>query len=248
MTGVELLAREIKKYRSICYYPSAGTDLGDIDFFGSGRKRWQERRDGGPAGPGADGDPDLFIHTDINFYQEFAAGADLAPAECGIHGASEVVSFRELPPLEAPNAICDNFVYSGKCFEYRLRVWGVEKTKTLIFCLCENEALVSKVFLAHGIRVPFIWSRNWAGGKTQGTWLANVLDRLGTRKLYTDWLCIPGQRGEPRNGLVGEKYPELMVPARVKLVRNDDIHWIEEGAHGWLEEFDVVPCGVTQPV
>lgn len=240
MTGVEALARELKKYRCICYYPSSGTDLTDIDFFGSGRKLWEERRDGSPAAPESENSPDLFLHTDINFYQEFASGTDLSPRECGMQGTCEVVSYRELPSLEAPNAIYDNFAHSGKCFEYRLRVWGSENEKTLIWCLCENEALVSKILLAHGIRVPFIWSRNWSGGKTYGTWLANILDRLETKKLYVDWLCVPGSRGEPRNRLVEETYPDLMTPAGVRLVRNTDIHWIDEGANGWVEEYDVV--------
>lgn len=240
MTGMETLVQELKKYRYICYYPSSGTDLTDIDFFGSGRKLWEERRDGSPAAASSEDTPDLFLHTDINFYQEFASGADLLPDECGMQGACEVVSFRELPALEAPNEIYDNFVHSGKCFEYRLRVWGLEREKTLIWCLCENEALVSKVLLSHGINVPFIWSRNWSGGKTYGTWLANVLGRLGTRKLYADWLCVPGNRGEPRNRLVEENYPDLMTPSSAKLVRNNDIHWIDEGANGWVEEYDVI--------
>lgn len=240
MTGMETLVQELKKYRYICYYPSSGTDLTDIDFFGSGRKLWEERRDGSPAAASSEDTPDLFLHTDINFYQEFASGADLLPNECGMQGACEVISFRELPALEAPNEIYDNFVHSGKCFEYRLRVWGLEREKTLIWCLCENEALVSKVLLPHGINVPFIWSRNWSGGKTYGTWLANVLGRLGTRKLYADWLCVPGNRGEPRNRLVEENYPDLMTPSSAKLVRNNDIHWIDEGANGWVEEYDVI--------
>lgn len=247
MTGAEYLARELKKYRCICYYPSSGTDLSNIDFFGSGKKLWEERiggilPDNGIPGDasGPENDPDLFIHTDINFYQEFESGLELSPKECGVHGSSEILGFRELPALQDPNSIYDNFDYSGRCFEYKLRVWGSKETKTLIYCLCENEYLVSKILLAHDIRVPVIWSRNWAGGRTYGTWLANVLDKLHTVKLYTDWLCVPGKRGEPRNRFLEEKYPELMTPPNVKLVRNDDIHWIDEGAHGWVEEYDVL--------
>ncbi|OQA05649.1 MAG: hypothetical protein BWY66_02351 [bacterium ADurb.Bin374] len=52
---------------------------------------------------------------------------------------------------------------------------------------------------------------------------------------------MPGNRGEPRNRLVEEKYPDLMLPSGVNLVRNTDIHWIDEGANGWVEEYDVVP-------
>lgn len=272
MTGAAYLVQELKKYRSICYYPSAGTDLSDLDFFGSGRRPWGERIGGrhpvggtpaavsasgastsasgflsssapdpaSGAGSGPDLDPDLFLHSDITFFQEFAAGNDLSPAECGLHGTCEVVGFRELPVLDTPNRIYDNFPFSGKCFEYRLRVWSSDRIRTVIHCLCENEFLASQILLAHGIEVPVVWSRNWAGSKTCGTWLANVLDRLRTRKIYTDWLCVPGQRGEPPNPLVSDKYPELMAPGTVKLVRNNDLHWIVEGAHGWLEAFDVV--------
>lgn len=248
MTGEEALARELKKYRCICYYPSSGTDLSNLDFFCSGRKLWEERTggaaqvaDGPESASDAGSTPDLFVHTDITFYQEFAAGNDASPHERGIHGSFEVLEFRELPAIESPNRIWGNLEHSGKCFEYKLRVWGSTRTTTLIYCLCENEWFVAKILLAHGIRVPFVWSRNWSGGKTYGTWLANVLDKLQTTKLYTDWLCVPGKRGEPSNRQVGEKYPELMKPSTIRLVRNDEVRWIDEGGHGWVEEYDVLP-------
>ncbi|OGK06115.1 MAG: hypothetical protein A2W80_05745 [Candidatus Riflebacteria bacterium GWC2_50_8] len=247
MTSKKSLADELKHYSCICYYPSSGTDLSDIDYFASGRKLWSERVEGVPVPPAKSGDkaslqsePDLYIHTDVNFYQEFSAGHDLDPEDCAIHGSFEVIEFRELPRLEKPNRICDNFDYSGKCFEYKLRVWGSEKTLTLIYCLCENESFVADILLAHGIKVEYVWSRNWYGTHTYGTWLANILDQTQTRKVYTDWLCVPGKRGEPQNIAVQQKYPELMVPARVKLVRNEDIRWIDESGHGWVEEFDVL--------
>ena len=37
------LADELKKYNRICYYPSSGRDLSDLDYFGSGRLLWNER-------------------------------------------------------------------------------------------------------------------------------------------------------------------------------------------------------------
>jgi len=37
MTGEEALAQELKKYRCICYYPSSGTDLSNLDFFCSAK-------------------------------------------------------------------------------------------------------------------------------------------------------------------------------------------------------------------
>lgn len=247
MSGEAFLVSELRKYSCICYYPSSGTDLSNVDYFASGRKTREERIASVSAKEGRtedlvsnENDPDLFIHTDINFYQEFAAGLDMVPDECGIHGSFEVLEFRELPCFATPNLISPNFEYSGKCFEYKLRVWGSHKVRTLIFCLCENEYFVAKVLLANKIDVSFVWSRNWNGGQTYGTWLANILDQLHTRKVYTDWLCVPGKRGEPRNKFVEEKYSELMVPAKVKLVRNNEIHWIDEGSHGWVEEFDVV--------
>lgn len=248
MTGEELLVRELKKYKSICFYPSSGKDLSDLDFFGSGGRLWEERI-GGSSSDGQrgerrlspDDEPDLYLHADVNLYQEFASGLDIPVEESGMHGDFEILEQRELPALNAPNMIFENYPHSGRCFEYKLRIWGGLKPKTLIYCLCENEALVAKILLPNGIAVPRIWSRNWAGGRTYGTWLGNVLAPLCTRKVYTDWLCVPGRRGEPRNRLVEEKYPELMKPAKARLVRNDEIHWIDEGAHGWVEEYDVVP-------
>lgn len=245
MNPLEYLVNELKKYSCICYYPSSGTDLSNIDFFASGKQPLEERsansesRDGS-AGSASFAEPDLFIHTDINFYMEFEAGKDFELEEYGIHGSYEIVSFRELPILQNSNVIFDNFDFTGKCFEYKLKLRNSSNIKTLIFCLCENEFFVSNILLAHQIKVSYIWCKNWNGSSTYGTWLANVLDRLQTKKIYTDWLCVPGQRGQPRNRMVEEKYPELMLPAKVKLVRNNDIHWIEEGAHGWVEEFDVV--------
>jgi hypothetical protein len=245
MTGIEYLVTELQKYRCICYYPSSGTDLSDLDFFASGRQPAEERRSNSNQVCEAmelsdNDDPDLFIHTDINFYMEFAAGKDLEANECGINGPFEIIAFRELPPLKNPNRIFDNYDFSGKCFEYQIKLRKCSKIRTLIFCLCENEFFVSQILLHKHIKVPLIWCKNWNGSSTYGTWLANILDSLHTQKLYTDWLCIPGQRGQPQNRHVEEKYPQLMVPAKVRLIRSSDIHWIEEGAHGWVEEFCVI--------
>ena len=244
MNGEQFLVNELKRYRGICYYPSSGNDLSDIDFFGSGKRLWQERIDATGQRDSLDIssgglEPELFIHTDINFYQEFAAGKDLQPEDCGIHGPFEVVSFRELPGLESPNSINENYDHSGKCFEYKFKTWDSDKIRTLIFCLCENEFFVAGILLKHSVTVDYIWSKNWCGSKTYGTWLVNVLDRLGTKKFYTDWLCVPGKRGEPRNLRVEEHYPELICEPKVALVRNEEIRWIDEGANGWVEEFIV---------
>jgi hypothetical protein len=246
LTGETELIKEIRKHDCICYYPSSGTDLSNIDFFGSGKKLWEERTGGesteaGVSAPVVDDDPDLFIHTDVNFYQEFASGLDIDGKDQGIHGSFEVVEYKELPALYEPNLIYENYDHAGKCFVYRLKVWGCQKIRTLIFCLCENEYFVAKILIANNLKVDFIWSRNWNGGQTYGTWLTNVLDKLQTKKVYTDWLCVPGKKGEPRNRKVEEKYPELMLAPKVRLVRNDDIHWIDQGGHGWVEEFDVMP-------
>ena len=248
-TNAEHLVTELKKYHCLCYYPASGADLSNLDFFASGRLLWEERRRGliepaeaiQAAAGAPEPEPDLYLHTDVTFLQEFAAGKDLDASECGIHGPCEIIGFRELPALEQPNVLYDTCEYSGKCFEYKLRLWNSPTPKTLIFCLCENEFFVANILLAHQIEVPYVWSRNWNGGKTYGTWLINVLDRLRTRKFYTDWLCVPGQRGQPANRLVEERYPELMGPPNAQLVRNNDIHWIDEGAHGWVEEFLVQP-------
>ena len=130
MTGEEYLVQELKKYHGICYYPSSGTDLSNLDFFCSGKKLWEERIGGIQPGnnisrddSGLENAPDLFIHTDINFFQEFESGLDMSPNECGMHGSLEVLEFRELPALKDPNLICDNYQHSGKCFEYKLRIW-----------------------------------------------------------------------------------------------------------------------------
>ncbi|MDD3378332.1 MAG: hypothetical protein PHF08_12900 [Candidatus Riflebacteria bacterium] len=237
------LADELKKYRKICYYPSSGTDLSDLDYFGSGKLLWDERVESGRriSNIGAQNDdlPDLFVHSDINFYMEFEEGKDLDADECGLHGSYEVTGFRELPRITSPNRICDNYDFSGRCFEYKLKVWGINKELTLIYCLCENEFFVSEILLAHGIKVDYIWSKNWAGGLTTGTWLANVCKKLNTKKFFTDWLCVPGKKGQPLNSAVKEKYPLLMIKSTVKLIRSGEPKWIDEGANGWVEEYDV---------
>jgi hypothetical protein len=246
VTIEESLVEILKRHDKICYYPSSGTDLSDLDYFGSGRKPSEERVNTNSVHEGSqrlsetDDSPDLFIHTDVNFYMEFAAGLDFQPDECGINGDFEILEFKELAAIQNANLIFKGGADAGRCFEYKLRVWNSPRILTVIFCLVENEYFVSKILLANNIKVPLIWSRNWNGSKTCGTWLANVLDRLGTSKVYTDWLCIPGKRGEPSNKAVRENYPDLMAQTKVKLVRNDDVRWIEEGSHGWVEEFDVV--------
>jgi hypothetical protein len=247
LTGLQNLANEIKKYKCVCFYPSAGADLSDVDYFASGKRPWGERAEENLETADFDeidknpyNDPDLFIHTDVNFYHEYAEGADLIPEEHAINSNCEILSFRELPEIKEPNLIHDNYEFSGKCFEYKLRLWGSNKIRTLIFLLCENEFLIAKLFLPNKLKLRYVWSKNWNGGMTYGTWLVNALDKLETFKVYTDWLCVPGRRGEPRNRFIDEKYPELSGPPRVKLVRNNEVRWIDESAHGWIEEFDVV--------
>ncbi len=243
MPDVAALVHELQQYRRICFYPSSGTDLGDLDFLCSGQKPWSERAESPPherrtTDDGADV-PDLFVHTEINFFQEFAGGLALQPDEHGMHGPLEVVRFRELPTIPTPNRIYDNFAHSGRVFEYKLRAWGRAHETTLIYVLCENEFLVARVLLPHRINTAVVWSRNWSGGRTHGTWLANTFAQLHTERLYADWLCIPGRRGQPQNRRVTEQYPELMANAPSPLVRREDLRWIDEGANGWIEAFDV---------
>ena len=237
------LVEEIKKYKSICYYPSSGIDLSDIDFFGSGKLHWSERVEGAPLPVdfcvNEEEIPDLFIHTDINFYMQYEEGLDLEADECNIHGDYEILSFRELPQIKQPNKINDNYEFSGKCFEYKLKVWNHNKIITLIHILVENEYAVSQVFLKNGIKIGYMWSKDWAGSLTCGTWFANICDQLHTKKIYTDWLCVPGKRGQPLNKPVLEHYPELMVPCKVKLIKNENAGWIDESAHSWLSELDI---------
>ncbi len=232
------LINELKKYNSICFYPSSGTDLSDIDFFGSGRLPIEERK----KVQVADScnweikEPEVFIHSDVNFYMEFESGEDFDLSECGIHGKYEILSFEQLEIIDKPNRINNNFPYSGQCFKYTLKVWGKEKPVILIFCLCENEFMASQIFLINKIPVNYVWSKNWNGGRTYGTWLARVAKKLEVKVFYTDWLCLPGFRGEPSNSIVYEKYPELETDEESKLERTSN-HWIEEGAHGWVDEF-----------
>jgi hypothetical protein len=248
MNAEEYLVNELQKYQCICYYPSSGADLSDVDYFGSGKKLWSERVEGiapkeqTPAVISPEDDPDLFIHTDLNFYQEFEAGMEMESEDRSLHGSCEVISFREFPAIKEPNQICKNFAFSGRIFEYKLRIWGSEKVRTLIYLLSENEYFAAKLLLPNAVKIRFIWSRNWFGWNTYGTWLANVMHQLQTSKLYSDWLCVPGKPGEPSNRAVAEKYPELMQSPKIKLVRNENIRWIDESEHGWVEEFDVKPA------
>lgn len=233
------LVDELKKYKNICFYPSCGTDLSDLDYFCSGRLPRELRKKAEGKAEEWRGDfpePDVFVHADVNFYMEFEAGEDLDLMECGIHSPYEVVGFEELEGLEKPNKINGNLPYSGQCFKYSLKIWGKEKPVVLIFCLCENEFVVSEIFLKNNLPVTYGWSKNWNGGKTCGTWLGRVSAFLGMKIFYTDWLCLPDLRGEPSNSLVYEEYPRLLNCSVSSLTRTDN-HWIEEGAHGWIDEF-----------
>ena len=240
MAKPKSLIDELKTYKSICFYPSCGTDLGDIDYFCSGRRPIEERKNTNvPENCTWEiEEPDVYIHTDVNFYMEFESGEDFDLSECGIHGKYEILSFEQLETFDKPNRINGNFPYSGQCFKYTLKVWGKEKPITLIFCLCENEYAASQIFMANNIDVKYVWSKNWNGGRTYGPWLAKAAKNMGVKFFYTDWLCLPGFRGEPSNSIVYEKYPELNVKEISKLERTDN-HWIEEGAHGWVDEFKV---------
>lgn len=233
------LIEELKNYKSICFYPSSGTDLSDIDFFCSGGLPREERKETDAFSHiwhRAVIEPELFVHSDVNFYMEFESGKDLDLSEYGIHGKYEIISFEQLESIKEPNRINNNLPYSGQVFKYKLRVWGKEETVVLIFALCENEFVASQIFLANNIPLFYVWSKNWNGGKTYGTWLARAANKLGVKLMYTDWLCLPNLRGEPPNDIVYEKYPNLKVYPEAKLVRTNN-HWIEEGAHGWVDEF-----------
>ena len=100
-------------------------------------------------------------------------------------------------------------------------------------------SIVSNIFLKNDILVETVWSKNWNGGRTYGTWLARLAKTLGVKAFYSDWLCVPGFRGEPSNAVVYEKYPELEIKDVSKLERTNN-HWIDEGAHGWVDEFVVL--------
>ena len=232
------LIDELKKYRSICFYPSCGTDLSDIDFFCSGRLPLEERKTAVSAQKWDSPfpQPEVFLHTDVNFYMEFEEGTDLDLADYGIHGKFEILGFEQLDIIEKPNRINGNPPFSGQCYKYVLKVWGQDKPVVLLLCICENEFAASQILLKNSIKADFIWSKNWNGGRTYGTWLARIATRLETKLFYSDWLCIPGQRGEPSNAAVYEKYPELKPVTETVLKRTAN-HWIEEGAHGWVDEF-----------
>lgn len=235
------LIEELKKHNSIVFYPSSGTDLSDIDYFCSGGLPREERKkaNGKPSNwCKAFSEPETFVHSDVNFYMEFEAGKDLDLSELGIHSPYEILSFTKVSGFEKPNKINNNSPYSGGCFKYELKIWGKEKPVFLFFCLCENEFIASEVFLKNNIKLDYVWSKNWNGGKTYGTWLGRSAGKFGVKLFYTDWLCLPDQRGEPSNSLVYEKYPELFVKNNYFLKRTDN-HWIEEGAHGWVDEFAV---------
>ena len=234
------IINELKNYKSICFYPSCGTDLSDIDYFCSGRLPREERKKAVLAEKcdWKTEEPDLYFHSDVNFYMEFEAGEDFDLSEYGIHGEYKILSCEQLETIDKPNRINNNFPYSGQCFKYTLKVWGKEKPVTVIFCLCENEYTVSQIFLANKLNVSYVWSKNWNGGRTYGPWLAKAAKLIGVKFFYTDWLCLPGFRGEPSNDIVYEKYPELKAKDIALLERTDN-HWIEEGSHGWVDEFKV---------
>ena len=233
------LIDELKTYNSICFYPSCGTDLSDIDYFCSGCLPREERNleSAVPETWSKDFlEPEVFVHSDVNFYMEFESGEDLDLNDCGVHGKYEILEFESLESLDKPNKINNNMPFSGQIFKYKLKVWGKVKPVILIFCLCENEHIVTDIFLKNNISITTVWSKNWNGGRTYGTWLAKIAKNLGVKAFYTDWLCVPGFRGEPSNALVYEKYPMLAIKEPSKLERTNN-HWIEEGSHGWVDEF-----------
>lgn len=239
MADLKTLEEELRNYSNICFYPSCGTDLSDLDYFCSGCLPREERKNAFGKADTSESDfpePDVYVHSDVNFYMEFESGEDFDLSECGIHSPFEIISFEQLASIEKPNKINGNFPYSGQCFKYTLKLWGKEKPITLIFCLCENEFVVSQIFLKNHLPVNSVWSKNWNGGKTYGTWLARMAYTLGVKRFYTDWLCMPDLRGEPSNTIVYENYPNLATQYGSHLERTDN-HWIEEGAHGWVDEF-----------
>ncbi|NLM18318.1 MAG: hypothetical protein GX221_11430 [Candidatus Riflebacteria bacterium] len=229
----------LSESQNICYYPSAGLDLSNIDYFTSGRLPLTSRMKGDSQSniePEFSEMPDLFVHTDVNFYMEYEDMSDLWQDDAFFHGSLECLSTEYLGQLEKPNRIYDNFEHSGKIFFSKFLARN--KEIKLLVILAENEYAVSEIFLVNQIPIKYIWSKNWNGGKTYGTWLAKIADKLKTEKFYTDWLCVPGLRGEPSNDELKKHYPDLSEKASAVLERTEN-HWIEEGYHGWLDEFIV---------
>lgn len=248
MDLIELL----KSSNNICYYPSSGIDLSDIDYFASGKLSYFIRKnnsnfnlkqidflnfiDESYLPPSM---PDLFIHTDLNFYREFEDGFENDKlTDYGINGSFEILSYKEIQPLSVSNEIYQNFMHSGRCFLYKLKVWNNEAK--LLICIIENETFVAKILLKNNIKIPIIWTKDWNGSKTYGTWLINVFKRLNTTFFYSDWLCLPSKNLGIENKIVFEKYPELEKKDLVKLVKNTELCFIDESKHGWVQEYIIV--------
>ena len=90
------LIDELKNYKSICFYPSCGTDLSDLDFFCSGKMPIEERKQavGADDWNGDYSEPDLYFHTDVNFYMEFESGEDLDLSEkCSLKDSLESLKY-----------------------------------------------------------------------------------------------------------------------------------------------------------
>ncbi len=195
----------------IAWYPSAGHDFRDLLYLSPEYSRlW-------PATKPEPQAPDIFLHTDY-FPWERSTFLDSAEIYRDARTSITLKSIEELPrcDLRLDSALVDfpqGSAATGMVLFLELHVesdvLGAFSARVLYAFVensvfCAERLLEQRAVLSHVVHVRYGGGMG-GGGKSTGTWLLNVLGRLGCECLVSD-----GHYGTQRQDLVvTSRYPAL---------------------------------------
>ena len=234
----------------IAWYPSAGYDFRDLLYLHPGFSALR------PASKKEPAPPDIFLHTDYAPWDQTSLlGTGVIHSEK--RTTVSIAAREELHRCDLP--LDDQIVYflpggpaTGRVqfmeVEVRSNVLG-SFTRPVIYAFTENAAffaqriLPGKATLSHIIHIRYGGGCG-GGGRSAGTWLLNVLDKVGCELFITDG-HHPWQSGDER---VCELYPELSGSGKgpsmeaIRVLRGEgwsghgDVTWnLISGAHAHAE-------------
>lgn len=228
----ESVEQFLKRFRHICWYPSAGADLRPLLYLSEGCYRWKNV----PIEEGQSF-PDLYIFTDysdttktyfvndINIKGLNSIRHGVQPQgpliECG-RNATRITALKteRLPDLaaEVDTSLItrDASERIGNVFHVKAQVDSNQlgsRNVDFLYILCENTAFARDVLLANDIRTEYVvqvrYGNGFGGSGLAGDWIKHILKKLGCRYFI----------GEPeymeRNAFVDEEKAAELFPGKL---------------------------------
>ncbi len=210
-SGLTDVSDVLKRYRHICWYPSAGSDFREVLFLSEQYYKWKDvPKDSGQVLP------DLFLLTDVYPNPDtFTGGYGIDPNVNGythiykltnrtikpgdyLFSGTRLLTDIRIDSLErlknvSPDineAVCNmrRESYTGTAYLFHVTVTsgllGTWKTDVL-YAVTENVAFAKDVLLAEHIPVEYViqirYGNGFGGSRISGDWLSLLLKSLGCR-------------------------------------------------------------------